>query len=44
MLENPNSRARERAIRALEEITLRPYGANIEKWKKWYDEFFRIGG
>ncbi|GAB4343090.1 MAG: hypothetical protein Kow0099_21180 [Candidatus Abyssubacteria bacterium] len=43
MLDSPNSRAKERAIMVLEEITFRPYGSDVQKWKQWYEEHFKLG-
>lgn len=40
-IDSPNSSQAVRAATVLEEITHRPYGQNVEKWKQWYEENFK---
>ncbi len=43
VINSPNSSQAVRATTVLGEITHRPYGHNVEKWKEWYEENFKIG-
>ena len=40
-LGNTDQPQSERAIAVLEEITRRPYGSDVQKWKQWYEENFK---
>lgn len=43
VIDSPNQSQAVRAISVLEEITHRPYGRNVQKWKEWYEENFKTG-
>lgn len=44
VIDSPNSSQAMHAVTVLEEITQRPYGQNIGKWKQWYEENFKTSG
>ncbi len=43
LLGSENSNLKTRALTVLEEITHRPYGADVGKWTTWYQENFKSG-
>ncbi|MBI5116813.1 HEAT repeat domain-containing protein [Candidatus Poribacteria bacterium] len=44
VIDSPNVAQAKRALSVLEEITHRPYGSDVGKWKTWYEENFKAHG